>query len=232
MSVDLVRSRSARRSARRARGWWVWLALTSVAIAVFAPLPYLTNSLSSLAGEGGGLAGNYVSRPAGIQAALYVHMVAGGIALGLSPLQLIARVRARVPRLHRVVGRVVILAMVVGGLSGMVLATVNAAGAVGTAGFGLLGALWVVFPVLGFLAIRRGDVATHRRWMVRGFALTYAAVMLRLWLGVLMGAQGLAGVPDGVAFERAYAIVPFLCWVPNLVVAEWYLRRRGNGGVA
>ncbi len=33
----------------------------------------------------------------------------------------------------------------------------------------------------------------------------------------------LAGVPGQVAFARAYLLVPFLSWVPNLVVAEWYL---------
>jgi uncharacterized membrane protein len=229
MSVDLDRPRSA----RRVSGWFVFLALTSVAIAVYAPFPYLTTSLSSLGADpDAGLAANYVSRPALIQLALYVHMVAGGLALGLSPLQLAARVRARAPRLHRFVGRVVIGAMTVGGLSGMVLSTVNAAGLVGTAGFGLLGALWVVFPVLGLLAIRRRDVRAHRRWMVRGFALTYAGVMLRVWLLLLLNAQGVAGVPEGVAFERAYALMPFLCWVPNLLVAELYLRRRGRPGSA
>lgn len=227
MSVDLARPRSA----RRVSGWFVFLALTSVAIAVYAPFPYLTSSLSSL-GADAGLAANYVSRPPAIQTALYVHMVAGGLALGLSPLQLAARVRARAPRLHRLVGRVVIAAMVVGGLSGMVLSTVNAAGAVGTAGFGLLGALWVTFPVLGLLAIRRRDVRAHRRWMVRGFALTYAGVMLRVWLLVLLNVQGVVGIPEDVAFDRAYVLMPFLSWVPNLLVAELYLRRRGRQGSA
>ncbi|GAA1853665.1 DUF2306 domain-containing protein [Myceligenerans crystallogenes] len=222
MSVDLERPRSV----RTRRGWFVWLALTSVAIAVYAPFPYLTSSLASLAVDDGGLAANYVSRPPAIQAALYLHIVAGGLALGLSPLQLARRVRARAPRLHRVVGRVVIAAMTMGGLSGMVLSGVNAAGPVGVAGFGLLGALWVVFPVLALRAIRRRDVRAHERWMVRGFALTYAGVMLRLWLVLLLTAQGAAGIPADVAFERAYAFMPFLCWVPNLVVAELYLRRR------
>jgi hypothetical protein len=65
--------------------------------------------------------------------------------------------------------------------------------------------------------------------MIRAFALTYAAVTLRLWLGVLIAVQvGLAGVADGTAFDRAYLVVPFLAWVPNLLVAERYLavRRR------
>jgi hypothetical protein len=29
-----------------------------------------------------------------------------------------------------------------------------------------------------------------------------------------------------VAFDRAYLLVPFLSWVPNLLVAEWYLATR------
>ena len=47
---------------------------------------------------------------------------------------------------------------------------------------------------------------------------------LRLWLFVLMAMQtGLAGVDLEAAFERAYLVVPFLAWVPNLLVAERYL---------
>lgn len=70
------------------------------------------------------------------------------------------------------------------------------------------------------LAVRhawRGEVAAHRRWMVRNFALTLAAVTLRFYIpGSLMA---------GIEFETAYAYIAWLCWVPNLVVAEWMLRR-------
>jgi uncharacterized membrane protein YozB (DUF420 family) len=94
-------------------------------------------------------------------------------------------------------------------------------------GFGLLALLWLAFAATAFRAIRRRDVPAHRRWMVRTFALTYAAVTLRLWLGVLISGQiGLGGVDGDVAFERAYLLTPFLSWVPNLLVAEWYLGTR------
>jgi hypothetical protein len=53
--------------------------------------------------------------------------------------------------------------------------------------------------------------------MLRTFALTYAAVTLRLWLIVLIPLLG--------DFRSAYLLVPFLCWVPNLAVIEWVLRR-------
>lgn len=222
MTVDVARLRPD----RAARVGFAWFALSAAAVAVFAPLPYLTASLSSLAdGTSGTIAANYVDRPAVIQAAFYVHVVGGGLALVLSPLQFVARLRDWVPRGHRMVGRVALGSIVLGGLAGIVLSTTNVAGPVGTAGFGLLGVLWVACAVTAFVAIRRGDVPTHRRWMVRAFALTYAAVTLRLWLGLLIGVQAGAGVAGPVAFDRAYAVVPFLCWIPNLIVAELYLRR-------
>ena len=48
-------------------------------------------------------------------------------------------------------------------------------------------------------------------------AVTLAAVTLRLWLPVLLGTH--------VPFDTAYPIVAWLCWVPNLLVAEAIVRR-------
>ncbi|MGC0423304.1 DUF2306 domain-containing protein [Embleya sp. AB8] len=200
---------------RRTAGLW-WLALTALAIAVFAPLPYLTHSLTQLADDNGELAANYAYRPHWVQAFLYTHIVAAGLALLLSPAQLSTRLRARAPRLHRGTGRVVLACITVGGIAGLVIAPVNLAGRIGTAGFGMLAVLWVTCAFLGLRTIRRGAIAEHRRWMYRAFAFTYAAVTLRLWLVVLTPLTG--------DFDRAYKIVPFLCWVPNLIVVELVLR--------
>jgi hypothetical protein len=60
---------------------------------------------------------------------------------------------------------------------------------------------------------RAGDYVSHRAWMIRSYALCLAAVTLRLYLPLF----GLAGLP----FEVAYPAIAWLCWVPNLVVAEW-----------
>ena len=81
-----------------------WLALSALAIAVFAPLPYLLNPLHVLAANGGEIAMNYAPRPGWVRGAFAVHLVFGGLTLLLSPVQLSTRVRARMPRLHRVTG--------------------------------------------------------------------------------------------------------------------------------
>ena len=68
---------------------------------------------------------------------------------------------------------------------------------------------------MAFLAIKRGDVETHRRWMTRSYALMFAAVTLRLELPLLASNFG---------FDDGYRVVSWLCWVPNVLVAEAILR--------
>ena len=53
--------------------------------------------------------------------------------------------------------------------------------------------------------------------MVRNFALTFAAVTLRLWLP--------ASIVAGFPFELAYPVIAWLCWLPNLVAAELLFNR-------
>ena len=56
--------------------------------------------------------------------------------------------------------------------------------------------------------------------MVRNYALTLAAVTLRNELPLLLVAR--------MQFSHAYVIVSWLCSVPNLLVAEWLLRRQAS----
>lgn len=226
--VPTTRTRSA--TWPRRAGYW-WLVVSALVVATGAVVPYLVVSLPALARGDVGLAQNFVDRPLAIRAALYVHVTFAGLALVLSPVQLAARVRSRYPGLHRVVGRTVLVAIVVGGVAGVVISTVSRAGVVGTAGFGLLGVLWVACALMGLRAIRRGEVLEHRRWMVRAFSLTYAGVTLRLWSPLLVLALTALGLDAGTAGERVYVVMPFLCWVPNLLLAEWWLGRHPVLGV-
>ena len=118
--------------------------------------------------------------------------------------------RAR-PRLHRWMGRVYLGAgVLVGGLAGLYMSFHAFGGAMAQAGFGLLALLWLYTGAQAYAAIRRGDVATHRRWMIRNFALTFAAVTLRLWMPLF----ALAGVP----FENGYPVIAWISWVFNALV--------------
>lgn len=49
--------------------------------------------------------------------------------------------------------------------------------------------------------------------MIRSYTLCLAAVTLRVYLPIAEAA--------GIPFESAYPAITWLCWVPNLVAAEW-----------
>ena len=69
---------------------------------------------------------------------------------------------------------------------------------------------------------RGRDVEAHRRWMIRNYALTYAAVTLRIQMPLLIVFGGLSGT-------AALNIVGWTCWVPNLIIAEIWMRLSGAG---
>jgi uncharacterized membrane protein len=147
-----------------------------------------------------------------------LHAVGASIALLLGPLQFIDSWRARSPRLHRITGYLYLLPGVgMGGVTGVLLARYSFGGLVSHLGFGMLGCLWLFTGFMALASARKRRFEEHRRWMTRNFALCLAAVTLRIYLPLSM----IAGLP----FEQAYPAIAWLCWVPNLIVAEWYWKR-------
>jgi uncharacterized membrane protein len=146
-----------------------------------------------------------------------LHFGAGGVALAVGVLQFAKRLRERRPVIHRWLGRVYVVTVLGSGSAGFLLATQTTAGVVAATGFAALAVLWLLTTVQGYRAIRARHVLRHRTWMARSFALTLAAVTLRLYLPL----SQLAGLP----FESAYAGIAWLCWVPNLLIAEQWARR-------
>ena len=229
MTVTAFRPKQRVRTRRSRSASW-FLGLSCLAVAAIAVVPYATQSLQELGADPTQIAATYVDQPLVIRVVLYTHVCFAVLAVVLSPLQFSARVRARTRRLHRAVGRVVLASIAVAGCTGLILAPFTRSGVVGAIGFGLLGVLWLTFATASFRAIRRRDIAAHRRWAVRTFAMTYAGVMLRLWLPTLPNIPViLFGTDPTVAFDAVYPVVAWLAWVPNLLVAERYLaatRRR------
>jgi hypothetical protein len=78
--------------------------------------------------------------------------------------------------------------------------------------------------LLAYVAIRRRDTAAHRRWMIRCYALTFAAVTLRIQLGLLL--------LGGLSMEAALALIAWSCWIPNWLAVEAWLRRSSLRGIA
>lgn len=145
---------------------------------------------------------------------LVVHIAGSVTALVLGSLQFLPGLRRN--GTHRWVGRVYVLGCLVGGAAGLLLSTTSSAGPIATAGFGSLAVIWIAVNLLGWKAAMDGCFVEHRRWMIRSWALTLAAVTLRLYLPLVMALH--------LPFLPWYRAISFLAWVPNLLVAEAYLR--------
>ncbi|HEY3950872.1 DUF2306 domain-containing protein [Phenylobacterium sp.] len=186
--------------------WWIG-AVTSVIIALIS-YRYFVPSIPTPTFVGG----NAMAHPW-----LWVHAGFGATSLILGPWQFLPRLRARWPRVHRWIGRGYVVSVIVGGCAGLLLASGTTAGPIARAGFSLLAIVSVGLAANGWRLAMSGRYAEHREWMVRSFAVIFGAVLLRAYLPI---AQGLFHIP----FMPAYRAIAWLAWVPNLIVAELYLR--------
>lgn len=148
---------------------------------------------------------------------IVVHAVAASTALMLGVMQLSSVVRRRWPGLHRACGRLYVVGCIAGGASALVLSAGLSTGPVAASGFGALGVLWLQATIQGVRSARAGDFSRHRAWMIRSYAFTFAAVTLRIYLPLSQ--------MIGIDFVLAYRCIAWLAWVPNMVIAEVYIRK-------
>jgi hypothetical protein len=134
----------------------------------------------------------------------------------LSPVQLLPWIRRRFPQVHRITGRVYVIGCLAGGVGGFVAAFGSTAGPIATAGFALLAPTWIFVNIQGWRAAVGRRFQDHRRWMLRSFSLTFAAVTLRLYLPI--------GMVAGLSFVEIYRATAWISWIPNLILMELYLR--------
>jgi hypothetical protein len=147
---------------------------------------------------------------------LWVHAGFAATALIVGPWQFLKSVRARWPRVHRWIGRTYVFACLVGGFAGLLIASGSTAGPIARAGFGLLAVVWLGVNIQAYRLALARRFPEHREWMVRSFALTFAAVTLRIEmpLAALLHLDSLI----------SYRAISWLAWMPNLALAELYVR--------
>lgn len=161
-----------------------------------------------------------VARMRTVPLPVILHLIGGSLAIMLGALQLNRRIRRHHLAVHRWLGRCYCISVLVGGGAGLTLATMADGGLPASMGFGMLGVLWIGSTVTAYIFIRRRRIDLHRAWMLRSYGLTFAAVTLRIWLPL----SQVAGLP----FLPSYQAIAWLCWVPNLVVVEWFVLSRAG----
>lgn len=147
----------------------------------------------------------------------YTHIIFGGIALLVGWMQFNQKLLQNNSSLHRRIGKVYVVSVLLSSLAGIGIGFAATGGPIASTGFISLGLIWFSTTLMAYQKIRTSEIEQHRKLMIYSYAACFAAVTLRIWLPPLMFIYG--------DFESAYKIVAWLCWVPNLIVASFIVKR-------
>jgi uncharacterized membrane protein len=198
-----------------------WLAVVlvlRVLAAILANYPdYFPPDFNSLFLQGRETTFAGVYRPA-----FYVHIFSSPFVLLNGLILLSETVRRRRRRLHRVLGWVQVVVLLLFVLpSGVVMSRHAFGGWAAGLSFLVLSVATAICAIVGVVYARRGRYDRHRRWMLRCYVLICSAVALRL----MSGAAGALGVSSP---ETAYVAASWASWVLPLATFELVDRLRGG----
>ena len=198
------------------RSSWIIFAGLAVIIGMY-PLLYFSEGFRTygfLSGKPEALRQNLF-----YMATFYTHISFGSIALLTGWSQFSERLRSRYLSRHRLLGKIYVASVLLSSISGFAIAMFATGGMVSIAGFAALALSWLFSNVKAYTAILNRNLQAHKNWMIYNYALTFAAVTLRIWLPFSQAVLHMD-------FVLAYQIVAWLCWVPNLFVAGIIINRK------
>ena len=137
-----------------------------------------------------------------------IHILPGALFLVLAPLQFVPGIRAKHLRLHRWMGRVLLISGLIIGTSALVMSyTMNIGGTNETAATTLYGILFLICLIQAYRYIRRKEVARHREWMIRAYGIGLGVATTRPIVGMFFAFRRLAPHEFfGIAFWLGFTI--------------------------
>jgi len=152
--------------------------------------------------------------------AFYVHVFSATIALAAGFTQFSGNIIKRYRAIHRWIGRTYVVVILGLNFPAAMVMSFYANGMwPSRLAFIILDCLWFYFTYRAFVAARKRDIVTHKKFMIRSYALTFSAITLRAWKIVLLNTFH----PDPLT---VYMLQAWIGFVPNLLFAEWLLRRQ------
>jgi uncharacterized membrane protein len=152
--------------------------------------------------------------------AFYVHVFSSIFALAAGFTQFSNYILKNYKSIHRVIGKIYVINVLLINFPAVMILAVYANGLLpAKMAFVILDCLWFYFTLRAFVAIRRKQIDEHREFMIRSFALTFSAITLRTWKVILSSAFNMDPL-------TLYMVEAWMGFVPNLLFAEWLIRRK------
>lgn len=152
--------------------------------------------------------------------AFYVHIISSVIVMPFGVLQFSSQLFQRQPKTHILLGKAYILAILLfAAPSGLIIASYANAGLAARVGFSVQSLIWWFYTYQAWQLATKKQWQAHSRAMIKSFAITLAAMSLRVESYVMY-----------YVFEtkpiETYLTVTWLSWVGNLLIAEFLLYLR------
>ena len=157
---------------------------------------------------------------------LLLHLSGGAVAISVGLVQLWLGFSGLTTTLHRRLGRIYVATVLLASAGGAYMALTIPGHLAYASGLLALDGAWLVTTGMAVLAISRGDVAQHRAWMIRSYAVTFAFVTFRLLSALLKDRVQVADDPVATDLDAALA---WACWAVPLLIVEPFIQMRVVG---
>ncbi|MCZ4245858.1 DUF2306 domain-containing protein [Pedobacter punctiformis] len=152
--------------------------------------------------------------------AFYVHVFTIIFALLAGFTQFSNTILKKFRSLHRIIGKIYIIDILLVNFPAAFIMAVYANGLIpGKAAFIILDCLWFWFTLKALIEVKKGNIKGHKEYMIRSYALTLSAVTLRAWKIIFLSFATIDPL-------HLYMINAWLGFIPNLIFAEWLIRRK------
>ena len=152
---------------------------------------------------------------------ILLHVLPGALFLLLAPFQFSKRIRSRHIRYHRWSGRTLLVLAILSVLPALYFGIrTPVGGPAETTVIAIVAGLFVTAVIRGFVAIRRREIARHREWMIRLFAIAIGISTVR----VVAGFVDIALTPSGYRIPDLFVVSIVMGWVLTIGAAELWIR--------
>ncbi|MBO6793045.1 MAG: DUF2306 domain-containing protein [Balneolaceae bacterium] len=149
---------------------------------------------------------------------LLPHIILGIIAIIIGPFQFIPSFRNKNIHRHRLLGRIYLVCVVLGGITGMYLALTSQVNLGYKFGLMAMSFFWASTGLMAFFSIKKRKIELHKEWMLRSYTITFTAfVFTRLIIDVLQPLE----IAEPVDI---FALSVWSSWVIPLLILEMVIQ--------
>jgi hypothetical protein len=157
-----------------------------------------------------------------------IHYFMGAVLVLAWPILLSQRIRARHRTVHRWTGRVYVAAGLLAGAGGMAFILARHDGGASHVAFAIWGGVMMLSATMAFVHARARRIELHRAWAIRLFAMVLGSWLFDIEYRAWRDLAGGAGIGSGGSYGPFDYAILYLFFVPNLLVAEYFIRK-GSG---